>query len=224
MSIVIIDMHIALIPKLLRFAATSINAFRIDESHGLSHAMNVLHHSHNILQSELSKNPFLEQQRNIIYTSAILHDICDKKYMTPKHGIRRIKNFLYTNTSLTYDEIETSSTIMETMSYSTVKQYGYPDLGEYQKSYHIVREADLLAAYDFDRSIIYNMNNVDDRFVESFDNAFQLFGNRVFMHGQHDLLVTDYTKSLSKKLEQDAYRRIQNLDSILSHDHHPFFD
>ena len=224
MSIVIIDMHITLIPNLIRFAATSIHAFRIDESHGLSHAMNVLHHSHNILQSELRQNPFLEEQRNIIYTSAILHDICDKKYITQKDGIRHIKNFLYTNTSLTYDEIETSSTIMETMSYSTVKQYGFPDLGEYQMAYHIVREADLLAAYDFDRSIIYNMNNVDDSFVQSVDNAFQLFKNRVFMHGQHDLLVTDYTKSLSKKLEQDACRRIQNWDSILCHTHPPFYD
>ena len=224
MSIVIIDMHIALIPKLLRFAATSINMFRIDESHGLSHAMNVLHHSHNILESELIKNPFLEEQRNIIYTSAILHDICDKKYMIQKDGIRRIKSFLYNDTSLTYHEIETCLTIMETMSYSTVKQYGFPDLGEYQKSYHIVREADLLAAYDFDRSIIYNMNNVDDCFVESVKNAFELFRNRVFMHEPHDLFVTDYTKILSKKLEQDVYRRIQNWNSILSHDHPPFFD
>ena len=74
----------AIVPKLIRFAVSSLKLFHIDESHGLSHALNVLHHSHNILQSELPKNPFLEHQRNIIYTSALLHDICDKKYIKPE--------------------------------------------------------------------------------------------------------------------------------------------
>ena len=40
--------------------------------------------------------------------------------------------------------------IITTMSYSTVKKNGFPSLNEYQLAYHIVREADLLAAYDID--------------------------------------------------------------------------
>ena len=209
----------AIVPKLIRFAVSSLKLFHIDESHGLSHALNVLHHSHNILQSELPKNPFLEHQRNIIYTSALLHDICDKKYIKQEDGLEYIKDFLYTNTSLTYDEIETSSTIMETMSYSIVKEHGYPDLGDYQLSYHIVREADLLDAYNFDRSIIYNMNNVDSKFSNSIYNAMNLFETRVFMHNQHNLFVTDYSKKLSKDLEQEAHTRIQSWKRILSHNH-----
>ena len=36
---------------------------------------------------------------------------------------------------------------------------GFPDMGEYQTAYNIVREADLLCAYDFDRCMIYQMYN-----------------------------------------------------------------
>lgn len=206
-----------LISKLLRFALNSIHTFHIDESHGLTHAINVLHHSHNILQSEIPKHPYLEQQRNIIYTSAILHDICDKKYMNQQDGIDSIKEFLYKNTSLHFEEIETSTAIMESMSYSTVQQNGYPDLGKYQMCYHIVREADLLDAYHFDRSIVYNMNNVDERFDRSLQNALNLFDNRVFMHNSHNLFVTDYSKKLSKILEKDSYARIQQWAHILTY-------
>lgn len=200
----------SLIPKLLRFALLSINTFKIDESHGLSHSMKVLHYSHNILQSELNRNPYLENQRNIIYTSSILHDICDKKYMKQEDGLNYIVDFLRTNTSLTYNEIDVSAQIMNTMSYSTVKKYGFPDLGPYQLAYHIVREADLLAAYDFDRSIIYNMNRIDSSFINSLLNAQKLFDDRVFMHNDHDLFKTEYSKKMSRVLEEESYGRISN--------------
>lgn len=209
----------SLIPKLLRFAVLSINSFRIDESHGIFHSMNVLHHSHNILQSELPNNPFLENHRNIIYTSAILHDICDKKYVDQHDGVNYIKCFLEKETNLTDNEIEVSINIMETMSYSTVKQNGYPDLGPYQLSYHIVREADLLAAYEFDRSIVYNMNNVDPLFTHSMMNALDLFDNRVFQHNADNLFVTDYSKKLSRALEQQSLQRIRSWESILDSVH-----
>jgi len=54
-------------------------------------------------------------------------------------------------------DLEIIGKIIGTMSYSKVKANGYPELGEYQLAYHIVREADLLAAYDIDRCIIYTM-------------------------------------------------------------------
>ena len=38
--------------------------------------------------------------------------------------------------------------IVDTMSYNKVITSGFPYHGEYQRAYHIVREADLLAGYD----------------------------------------------------------------------------
>lgn len=206
----------ALVPKLLRFAVVSLQNFHIDESHGLSHCMNVLHHSHNILQSELKKDPNLEAHRNIIYTSSILHDICDSKYTDPTQGLQYITKFLQTETMLTPTEIDMSCQIMNTMSYSKVRRVGYPDLGNYQMAYHIVREADLLSAYDFDRSILYNIHNTGHgKFLDSMDNALVLFRDRVFLHNEHDLFMTEYSKKLSKKLEIGAYKRIQDWEAIL---------
>ena len=78
--------------------------------------------------------------------------MCDKKYMDEKEGIKEIEKFL--ESKLSDDEINIILSIITTMSYSTVKANGYPDLGFYQTAYHIVREADLLSAYNFDRCVI----------------------------------------------------------------------
>ena len=181
-----------LLPKLINFALLTVNRFHIDESHGVSHALDVLHHSHNILESELPNHPYLETQRNIVYTSALMHDLCDKKYMNETTGVQNIDTFLQTNTTLTTDEIQVVDKIISTMSYSKVKTKGYPDLGKYQMAYHIVREADLLSAYDVDRSIIYNMNNVVVDFSSSLENALSLFEVRMFKHNEDNLFVTEY--------------------------------
>lgn len=206
-----------LLPKLINFALLTVNRFHIDESHGVSHALDVLHHSHNILESELPNHPYLETQRDIVYTSALMHDLCDKKYMNETTGVQNIDTFLQTNTSLTTDEIQVVDKIISTMSYSKVKTKGYPDLGKYQMAYHIVREADLLSAYDIDRSIIYNMNNVVVDFSSSLENALSLFEVRMFKHNEDNLFVTEYSKKLSLQLEKKALDRIR-IWKILSND------
>jgi hypothetical protein len=89
-----------------------------------------------------------------------------------------------------------------------VKKQGFPDLGIYQLAYHIVREADLLAAYDFDRSIIYNLNNVNPNLNETFQNSLNLFENRVFKHNEDNLFITEYSKEKSLKLENEAKLQI----------------
>ena len=205
-----------ILPRLINFALVTIKSIGIDESHGLSHAFNVLHHSHNILESEINKNPFLENQREIIYTSALVHDLCDKKYTNEFYGIAHIHRHLITQTPLLPEEAAIVEKIISTMSYSKVKKEGFPtNLGNYRLAYHIVREADLLSAYDFDRSIIYNMNQIDPTFQQSIVNAIQLFDNRVLQHNQDELFITDYSKELSKQLEKDALARIDTWKSIL---------
>jgi len=204
-----------LIPKLVHFVLLTVKNHQIDESHSLSHGLNVLHFAHNILESELPSHLYLERQRNIIYTSALIHDMCDKKYMNEDGGMVNIETFLTKDTTLTKNEIQVSIDIIQHMSYSKVKQYGYPNLGAYQLAYHIVREADLLAAYDFDRSIIYNINNVNPDFNQSYQNALDLFDNRVFRHHSDQLFVTDYSKKLSRKLEEKSKERIEIWNACL---------
>lgn len=206
-----------LLPKLVQFAAITVKKHNMDESHGLGHALTVLHNSHNILENLLPTHHILESQRNIIYTSALVHDLCDDKYMDLSEGVQYIHEMLEDTHLLQQYEINVVDKIISTMSYSKVKKQGYPDLGIYNMAYHVVREADLLAAYDFDRSIIYNLNNVNPNLNETFQNSLNLFENRVFKHNEDHLFITEYSKEKSLELEKKARLQIQTWYALTDH-------
>ena len=235
--------------KLFSYILLATTKHNIDESHGLSHSMNVLLYANQIYQHEVKTHPALKPQKNVIFVSAMLHDMCDKKYVNETRGIDEIQRFLLqskppnsknlrdfgvdigmVNTGsvhpvkftlhtpvpvVTIDEIEAIKKIITTMSYSKVKTHGYPVLGEYQHAYHIVREADLLSAYDFDRCIIYDMkrNNLD--FTTSFQNSVDLFEKRIANYQSDQLFVTEYSKRLSVELHRQAIGRISAWRQLL---------
>jgi hypothetical protein len=101
---------------------------------------------------------------------------------------------------LAEDELNIIVSIITTMSYSKVKQKGYPELGEYQLAYHIVREADLLAAYDIDRCIMYGMLVENLAFTESAERAKVLFKARVMKYREDGLFITNWSKAKSLEL------------------------
>ena len=209
-------MQYSLFSKLFHFVLMTSSKYNIDESHGLSHSMNVLHHAHNIYRSELPKNPFLMDEERAIYVSAIVHDMCDKKYMNEAEGIKRVENFL--NEELPVDELYFVKQIISTMSYSTVKKYWFPYIPSptQELAYHIVREADLLSACDFDRSMIFHMTRNKANLNNAFKDAETLFKTRVLNHERDGLLVTDYSKSLSRSLNKQAILRMNTWRRLLS--------
>lgn len=199
-----------LLTRLFNYVMLATSKYNIDESHGMSHSMNVLFYADQIYQSELYKTPALKTQENIIYISAVLHDMADKKYVDENQGIQEIVGFISNNTNIiTPTEIEVITQIIQTMSYSKVKKQGFPDLGQYQPAYHVVREADLLTAYDFDRCLIYNMNKKYGDLMDALDEAEDLFNNRMFLHNEHGLFLSDYSKYKSIELHDIAKSRIQ---------------
>ncbi len=205
----------SLLSKLVHFVLLTTKKYGIDESHGLSHSMNVLQYSNKIYENEIKSYPILKNQEKLIYVSAVLHDMCDKKYVDEISGLKEIEEFLQSENALTPTEINMSKQIMATMSYSKVKQYGYPIMGGYQKAYHIVREADLLTAYDFDRCMIYQMNKNGGNLEDAFKNANELFENRVLRHNDDGLFLFDYSKKESLVLHQLALQRINSWKKIL---------
>jgi len=176
--------------------------------------MNVFHYANKIYEDEVKKYPILKNQENIIYVSAILHDMCDKKYMDETHGLTEIDDFLQNEHILNPNDIAVCKLIMSTMSYSKVKKNGFPTIGGYQKAYHIVREADLLTAYDFDRCMIYKMNQNDGNIEDAFNNANNLFNIRVLKHNEDNLFTLDYSKRESIILHNLATQRIQSWKNI----------
>ena len=209
------DDIIRLFSHLYDFVITNSKTFNIDESHSISHSMNVCDFAHNIYTSELPGNPLLKQHEKIIYVAAILHDMCDKKYMNELEGLARIKGYLLQHNLLNDTEIDIAIQIISTMSYSKVKACGFPDLKEYQLAYHIVREADLLAAYDFNRCVIFQMISKNMTYTESIVNAIALFDVRVLKHSDDNLFVTTYSKSLSTSLHRYAVSSIWNIRKLI---------
>jgi len=192
-----------------RFVVLTKTKLNIDESHSLKHSMEVLHYAKEIYKNEKKNLPLLREQLGIIYSSAILHDMCDKKYMNETEGLTNINKYMkdYMSTR----ELETMSKIISTMSYSTVNKNGYPDLGEYQTAYHIVREADLLAAYDIDRCIIFGMEVEKLDYTDSLNRASDLFIHRVLKYRDDGLFVTDYSKQKSEQLHLQSVDRLKYL-------------
>jgi hypothetical protein len=185
----------------------------IDESHSVGHALNVLHNVHEIYTASLPIYPYLKEHEPVIYTAAIVHDMCDGKYVNKQEGIQKINDVLYCK--LKPQEIETIKHIISTMSYSVVKRDGFPTLGKYQMAYHIVREADLLAAYDFDRAIIYHMNKSNGDFINSYENAIAIFNSRVLRHHEDALFITDYSKEKGLELKFKALMQMDHWKKII---------
>jgi exopolyphosphatase/pppGpp-phosphohydrolase len=187
--------------------------FNIDESHAVKHSLEVFDFTDKIFNNERMKNPHLEEQKEVIFASAILHDMCDKKYMSESTGIELIRNYM--KDYLTEEDLNTVCQIVTTMSYSKVKKVGYPDLGNYQHAYHIVREADLLAAYDIDRCIIYSMVCEKLNYKGALERTIHLFNQRIFQYRRDKLFVTPYSKNASLLLHKKAVIDIERIKKRL---------
>jgi HD superfamily phosphodiesterase len=185
--------------------------YNIDESHSFRHSMDVFHYASEIYNHCIYTSPFLKEQQKIIFTSAILHDMCDKKYMDEKEGIQNLRNYM--SDVLTIEELDIISKIISTMSYSTVKKNGYPnDLGIYNLAYHIVREADLLSAYDIERCIIYQVKHENYNYLNSFTEVEKIFKNRVFNYIDDGLFITEYSKKKSRELHYNSLFKLIELE------------
>ena len=205
---------------LFQFVMNTVAKYKIDESHGLSHAFQVLTQANSIYESEVIKIPELKEHEKVIYIAAIVHDMCDDKYMSTETGLDTIELFLSTidDFKLTQSEIKAIRNIINTMSYSKVKKKGFPELGEYQHAYHIVREADLLCAYDFDRCMLYHMHSHNTGIENAFNDSCKLFDIRVFKHNDDGLFTTDYSKTQSTIMEPQSRERMEHWRKLLDAD------
>jgi len=197
---------------LYNFVLLTSRIYNIDESHSLKHSMDVYSYANKIYNLEVINNQYLKEHKNIIDTSAILHDMCDKKYMNQTEGVERIKLFLADHIS--NEEIEPIVDIISTMSYSTVKKNGFPNLGKYQLAYNIVREADLLTSYDFDRCVMYKMYVDKYNYKEAVKDALNVFENRVFKYHTDRLFTTKYAIQKSYILRTNEIKHINIIKKL----------
>jgi len=202
-----------LINQAFRFVIQTSQEYHIDESHSLKHSLEVFNYANTIYESEVVKFPQLEIHREIISLASIVHDMCDKKYMNEDSGVENMNKYM--KDYILPEDLKVVSDIIKTMSYSKVKINGYPDFGDYQLAYHIVREADLLAAYDLDRCIIYRMMHSKFNYTDALTESKELFENRILNYRKDKLFVTFYSKNKSLLLHRKAVKDVEKLDSLL---------
>ena len=203
--------------KLFNFVLLTTQQLKMDESHGIIHSMSTVNYAEQIYHSELSKQPKLINYHKIILAAAALHDLADNKYTNEIEGTKHIVNYLQSETDMQMEEIDAVKNIINTMSYSKVKKQGYPNLGRFQEAYHIVREADLLCAYDFERAIIYDMAKNNCTTSDAFENSYKLFIKRVFQYCNDNLFVHDYAKKEAHLLHSQSIKRIEVWRRILGY-------
>jgi hypothetical protein len=162
--------------------------------------MEVFRIASQIYESELQVHAELEKHQPIIQSAAILHDMCDKKYMDETMGILEMKQYM--RPYLGPRQIDVVGAIIASMSYSTVQKNGFPNLGEYQLAYHIVREADLLAAYSLERSVVYRMMTRNTPYDEAVAEAKALMHGRVLRYIDDGLFITKYAKEKAGELHR----------------------
>tara|TARA_B100000282_G_C31677551_1_gene465135 strand:+ start:500 stop:1138 length:639 start_codon:yes stop_codon:yes gene_type:complete len=200
------------------FIVAMTRKYGIDETHGVRHSMNVYEYSQKIFAKEVKKVPMLIDQERLIYTSALLHDLCDHKYIDEREGKKEIGNFLMTQ-SYQEKEIKEISKIISTMSYSKIKVSGVPNHGDIQKAFQIVRESDLLDSYDVDRCILYDMLKKDTRFEKSYENAKLIFDERMFKYLDDYHIVTEEGRKLAENLEIQSKNRIEEIKKSISNNY-----
>jgi HD superfamily phosphodiesterase len=202
--------------KLFQFVIAISARHNIDESHSLGHSMRVLYFAEQIAAEEplyISSPKILENDRPIIQAAAILHDTCDKKYRDERTGLLEIRDFLAP--MMPSQQIAETCRIIENMSYSKVTKTGMPNLGIYQTAFNVVREADLMDAYDFDRSMMYHIYKYNKSIEDAYKDATELFERRVCKHADDGLLTTQYAVRRHPELTQIAMMRMGGWRRVL---------
>ena len=85
----------------------------------------------------------------------------------------------------------------------------------FQRCHNIVREADLLAAYDFDRTMIYQIKRNNNDLEQAFINSSQLFESRVLKHIDDNLITSDYGISKAVVLQYQSTKRMVAWKNLL---------
>lgn len=193
--------------KIIIFIEQTSNKFNIDNGHGLNHSMKILNYCTEMIPNfQLTSN-----QIYIIELSALLHDMCDKKYMNESEGIIRIEDFLKDELQVPKITIGDIETIILTISYSKVVKNGYPDF-TYMKHleipYHIVRNADLLCAYELERCIEYQKRTTSTR-KECLEKLFEIYFNRVAKQISDGFINLEPALIIARKLEQKCINELE---------------
>ncbi len=202
-----------MLDKLFKFVRETCSEYSIDESHGLTHSIQVYRYGLEIYFQVLKSNPQIEEFEHVIICACVLHDMCDYKYMDEKVGVERIVKLL-DSLGLSQANIDLVVKIITTMSYTKIKAHGFPvfDNTISTLAFNIVREADLLAAYDFDRSVVYAMECQGMDWTQANKETIGYFKSRVLTQISDGLFRIPSALDIALQLHEVASVKLSQID------------
>lgn len=199
---------------LFDFVQYNCDTYGIDESHGLKHAMGTVTWAERLMDglSDISAD-----ERKLIIYAAALHDMCDSKYRDSYEvACTEIKIWLFTQGGWSNELADALVSIITTMSYSKLKRLatGYPDHGQWQRAYHIVRHADLLEGYKVVRCYLYSIRRLPCASEEElWLETEKIFNERVFKYVSDGWLFLPAALAYVPELEAEARRCLKERDA-----------
>ena len=216
---------VSFVPLVERFVQQKCELYNIDASHNLHHSHQVEHLASVIAKRDYHLNT---RQKEILYLSSMLHDMCDRKYTPRVQAILDISNFLVKRC---YTPMMTHDAVLEivtSMSYSQiVKPCGsvvYPDwldeMPEWAEVFHIVREADLLTSYDLKRMVHYKHDKLGFHYPSDiYDDVVQTVERRMSKLLSKGLFVSSSSKKIAQKWHDELCNEL--LPKLTENDIYP---
>ena len=187
----------------------------IDNSHDVTHSRDCVRFVEQIMD-----HTFTQRDKDIARYAAALHDCVDKKYVDVEEASLHIRQFLL---SIGWGE-ETADAllaIVTTMSYSKLKadvvdgMPVFPNHGEYQHIYHIVRQADLLCSYRVHRCYQYQLRiHPDWTELVHWDRVEKMFQERMFKYVTNGWFYSVRAMALIPPLIEQAKKDLEMRNGV----------
>ncbi len=201
--------------KMINFVNHMCEIYSIDNSHGIEHSFGTMNMAGIIVDHYLAIETTiiesLTQSRAsfIIKVTAFIHDMIDDKYVkdSDMFNANLSLDTLLTQLEFNLYEISIVHCIIDNMSYSKrqkIRKTGKDiDIGKYQLALAIIRDADLINAYNADRAWQFSVNNTpNDKNI--YKTVYELMSNRVLTY--HD---NEITTTIGKKLARIMHNTLE---------------
>jgi hypothetical protein len=194
------------------FIQSCCELYSIDESHGLLHAQNTVKWTVKLMADEqVEVSP--AEERMTIYGAA-LHDMCDAKYTDVQAAGAHIYTWLLCQ-NWTESDATALIAIIQSTSYSKLKNIlavkplqenpGYPDHGQWQRVYHLIRHADLLEGYNVRRCMLYTLHSQPGKSMDEYWRLVTaVFQTRVLRYVSDGWIFLPKARIYAEALDQEA--------------------
>ena len=220
-------LFLSLMPLVEKFVEEKSHYYKIDVSHNLHHSLQVKELGFVIAGRDYHLNT---RQKEILYLSCMLHDMCDAKYIPRTQGILDVSNFMRNGcgvSMLTHDAV---MEIITSMSYSQiVKPDGkveYPlwlsdEHNDWGEVFHIARQADLLTSYDLKRMIHYKQEKLGFYYsCDIYQDVMETVDARMSKLLAKDLLISPSAIKIARQWHQELS---VSLETLTEDDVYPIF-